>query len=110
MADFDRERRSSPRVSTNFQAVELRGDELHYRIVTNVSEGGFFYEDAVPSGRPGDEVVMEFPVPGRSTPIRIRGEVRFVAPRRGTGVRVTEPGARMDELFAELPLPSDEDV
>ena len=36
------------------------------------------------------EVVMDFPLPGRDAPLRVRGEVMYVAPDRGKGVRFTE--------------------
>jgi hypothetical protein len=110
MAEFDRERRQSPRTSTYFLAVELQGEDVYYRVVTNVSPGGFFYEEPVPTEKPGDEVVMDFPLPGRRDPLRIRGEVRFVQPRRGIGVRFTDvtSALELERLVAAPPPPLDE--
>jgi hypothetical protein len=109
-AEFDSERRRAPRCSTYFLAVEHQGDDVYYRVVTNVSAGGFFYEEPVPMERPGDEVVMDFPLPGRREPIRIRGEVRFVQPRKGIGVRFTQvsAGTELEQLVAQPPPPLDE--
>jgi hypothetical protein len=110
MVEFDSERRSAPRQPTYFLAVELQGDDVYYRVVTNLSPGGFFYEEPVPTEQPGDEVVMDFPVPGRRDPLRIRGEVRFVSPRKGIGVRftsVTRPEA-LERLVAAPPPPLEE--
>jgi hypothetical protein len=110
MAEFDPERRHAPRTSTYFLAVELQGEDVYYRVVTNLSPGGFFYEEPVPTEKPGDEVVMDFPLPGRRDPLRIRGEIRFVAPRRGIGVRFTDVAAPMEleRLVASPPPPLDE--
>ncbi len=110
MVELDSERRSAPRTPTYFLAVELQGDDVYYRVVTNLSPGGFFYEEPVPTEKPGDEVVMDFPLPGHREPLRIRGEVRFVQPRRGIGVRFTEVGApeKLERLVASPPPPLDE--
>jgi hypothetical protein len=107
MAMFDSDRRTTPRSPTYFLAVELDGTDVYYRVVTNLSAGGFFYEEPVPTEQPGDEVVMDFPVPGRREPLRIRGEVRYVKPRHGIGVRftsVTQP-AELERLVAAPPPP-----
>ena len=110
MVELDNERRQTPRTSTYFLAVELQGDDVYYRVVTNVSPGGFFYEEPVPTEKPGDEVVMDFPLPGQRVPLRIRGEVRFVQPRRGIGVRFTEVAAPAElELLVAAPPPPLED-
>lgn len=111
MAEFDRERRTSPRASTYFFAVELKGNDLYYRVVTNLSRDGFFYEEPVPTEQLGDEVVMDFPLPGRSEPLRVRGEVRFISPRRGIGVRITDPGRpeHLERLVAAPPPPRDDE-
>jgi hypothetical protein len=109
-AEMDRDRRTAKRTPTYFLAVEHQGDDVYYRVVTNLSAGGFFYEEPVPVERPGDEVVMDFPLPGRREPLRIRGEVRFVQPRKGIGVRFTDVSAslELEQLVKRPPPPIDE--
>jgi hypothetical protein len=107
MAELDQsERRRAPRCSTYFFATELRGNDLYFRIVTNLSDGGFFYEEPLATSRPGDEVVMDFPLPGRREPLRVRGHVAFVAPQQGAGVRFTEhaPDEALALLYADAPI------
>ncbi len=84
----DSERRIEPRTSTAFFAVEVRGRELHYRLVRNISISGFSFDDHFPLDRPGDSIVMEFPLPGSSDPIRVDGKVVYARPDRGVGVRI----------------------
>ncbi len=106
--DYGRERRSAPRCSTYFFATELRGNDLYFRIVTNVSDGGFFYEEPVPVRGPGDEVVMDFPLPGRSEPLRVRGHIAFIAPSHGVGVRfAAEADPELAQLYADAPVLED---
>jgi hypothetical protein len=92
---------------TYFLAVERQGDDVYYRVVTNLSAGGFFFEEPVPVEQPGDEVVMDFPLPGRREPLRIRGEVRFVSPRKGIGVRFKDVTgtAELEQLVSAPPPP-----
>ena len=81
-------RRGEPRTDTAFFAVEVRGRELHYRLVRNISASGFSFDDRFPLERPGDAIVMEFPLPGSSEPIRVDGRVVYARPDRGVGVRI----------------------
>lgn len=87
-SDSDSERRIEPRTNTAFFAVEVRGRELHYRLVRNISISGFSFDDHFPLDRPGDAIVMEFPLPGSSEPIRVDGTVVYARPDRGVGVRI----------------------
>src|SRR5678816_959395 len=76
-AGSDDERRIEPRTDTAFFAVELRGRDLYYRLVRNISASGFSFDDRFPLERPGDPIVMEFPLPGSTEPIRIAGRVVY---------------------------------
>ena len=100
------DRRIELRTRTAFLAVELRGSEVYYRLVRNISPSGFSFDDHFPLERPGDEIVMEFPLPGSGSPIRIAGEVVYARPDRGVGVRVTDVDAeRYARLIATPPPP-----
>ena len=48
------ERRVEPRTETAFFAVEIRGNDLYYRMVRNISASGFSFDDRFPLERPGD--------------------------------------------------------
>lgn len=99
-------RRVEPRIATSFLAVELRGSEVYYRLVRNLSLSGFSFDDHFPLERPGDEIVMEFPLPGSNRPIRVAGEVVYARPDRGVGIRITDVEAdRYARLIATPPPP-----
>src|SRR5688572_21492515 len=84
----DSDRRIEPRTDTAFFAVEVRGRDLYYRLVRNISASGFSFDDRFPLDRPGDVIVMEFPLPGSHEPIRVDGRVVYARPDRGVGVRI----------------------
>src|SRR5437667_12824562 len=86
----DDERRIEPRTDTSFFAVEIRGNDLYYRLVRNISASGFSFDDRFPLERPGDPILMEFPLPGSRDPIRIAGRVVYARPDRGVGVRIED--------------------
>ena len=88
MRDHDEDRRQEPRTETSFFAVELRGTDLYYRLVRNISASGFSFDDRFPLERPGDPIVMEFPLPGSREPIRVAGRIVYARPDRGVGVRI----------------------
>lgn len=97
-------RRIEPRIDTAFFAVEVRGRELHYRLVRNISASGFSFDDHFPLDRPGDPIVMEFPLPGSSEPIRVDGRVVYARPDRGVGVHIEHvEEARYQQLIAVPP-------
>jgi hypothetical protein len=99
------ERRIEPRTPTAFFAVEVRGADLYYRLVRNISASGFSFDDHFPLERPGDEIVMEFPLPG-ARPIRVAGEVVYARPDRGVGVRIKDvERERYAQLCAVPPPP-----
>ncbi len=84
------DRRIEPRTETAFFAVEIRGNDLYYRLVRNISRSGFSFDDRFPLERPGDPIVMEFPLPGSPDPIRLAGVVVYARPDRGVGVRIDD--------------------
>lgn len=102
----DANRRIEPRIDTAFFAVEVRGRELHYRLVRNISASGFSFDDRFPLDRPGDPIVMEFPLPGSAEPIRVDGRVVYARPDRGVGVHIEHvEESRYRQLIA-VPPPS----
>jgi hypothetical protein len=100
------ERRGEPRTETAFFAVEIRGDDLYYRLVRNISASGFSFDDRFPIERPGDPILMEFPLPGSREPIRVAGRVVYARPDRGVGVRIEDvEKERYAQLMAVPPPP-----
>jgi hypothetical protein len=97
--DLDADRRTEPRTDTAFFAVEIRGNDLYYRLVRNISANGFSFDDRFPLERPGDPIIMEFPLPGSREPIRVSGRVVYARPDRGVGVRIEEVD---DSRYAQL--------
>src|SRR6201995_3351974 len=102
----DSDRRTEPRTDTAFFAVEVRGNDLYYRLVRNISASGFSFDDRFPLERPGDPILMEFPLPGSREPIRVAGRVVYARPDRGVGVRIEEVEMdRYAQLMAGPPPP-----
>ena len=99
------ERRGEIRTETAFFAVEIRGNDLYYRLVRNISANGFSFDDRFPLERPGDPIVMEFPLPGSREPIRITGRVVYARPDRGVGVRIEEVERERYALLQAVPPP-----
>lgn len=105
MAD-ESERRGEPRTDTAFYAVELRGNEVYYRLVRNISASGFSFDDRFPLERPGDSIVMDFPLPGAPTPIRISGRVVYARPDCGVGVVIEATDADRYARLCACPPPA----
>ena len=99
------DRRIEPRTPTSFFAVELRGADLYYRLVRNISMSGFSFDDHFPLERPGDDITMEFPLPGSNEPIRISGEVVYARPDRGVGVRIKDVERTRYAQLMKVPPP-----
>src|SRR5262249_425821 len=97
------ERRTEPRTRTSFFAVEIRGNDLYYRLVRDISPNGFCFDEKFPAERPGDMITMDFPLPGSNTPIRIRGHVVYATERRAVGVRI--PSVERDRYVRLMALP-----
>ncbi len=85
---MDIERRQAARRPASFFAIQRRGSDEYYRLVTNISKTGFYFQDHVPSEQLGELVVLDFPLPGQVEPVRVTGQVRYVG-SRGVGVEVT---------------------
>jgi hypothetical protein len=100
------ERRHEPRTETAFFAVEIRGNDLYYRLVRNISQNGFSFDDRFPLERPGDPILMEFPLPGSRSPIRVSGRVVYARPDRGVGVRIEQVERDRYEKLIAVPPPS----
>jgi len=99
------ERRIEPRTDTAFFAVEIRGRELHYRLVRNISASGFSFDERLPLDQPGDAITMEFPLPGSPEPIRIDGRVVYARPDRGVGVEITNVEEERYRQLIAVPPP-----
>jgi hypothetical protein len=104
--DQDDERRIEPRTETAFFAVEIRGNDLYYRLVRNISASGFSFDDRFPLERPGDAIVMEFPLPGSADPIRVEGRVVYARPDRGVGVRIEDVEQNRYAQLIAVPPPA----
>ncbi len=102
----DANRRVEPRTETAFFAVEIRGNDLYYRLVRNISASGFSFDDRFPLERPGDPIVMEFPLPGSREPIRVSGRVVYARPDRGVGVRIEDVERDRYAQLMAVPPPS----
>jgi hypothetical protein len=99
------ERRGEPRTRTAFFALEIRGNDLYYRLVRNISAGGFSFDDRFPLDRPGDAILMEFPLPGSHEPIRVAGRVVYSRPDRGVGVRIEDVEKERYARLMSIPPP-----
>ena len=100
------DRRIEPRTDTSFFAVEVRGSDVHYRLVRNISATGFSFDDRFPLERPGDVITMEFPLPGAREPIRIEGRVVYARPDRGVGVHIEQVDQRAYDQLCAVPPPA----
>ncbi len=84
------ERRIAPRMNTEFFAVEIRGEDRYQRLVRNISASGYSFHDQLASDRPGDPILMDFPIPGSDATLRVAGRIVYVKPDRGIGVRIEQ--------------------
>jgi|GEM_PF-3589766 len=87
------DRRSEVRLPTSFFAVQLAttGEpRMRYRLVKDLSLNGFAVDDRAPDEQIGDRILMEFPLPGSTQPVRVDGKVVYAAAERGIGVRIIE--------------------
>ncbi len=98
------ERRLEPRTETSFLAAELRGKDIKFRRVRDISPGGFRVESDDSS--PGEKVVMEFPLPGSTVPIRVEGQVTDRRGPRDVGVRIVDVERERYAQLIALPPPA----
>ena len=82
------DRRIAPRTETAFFAVEISGRDRYQRLVRNISASGFAFEDRLATEKPGDLVLMDFPVPNSTHTLRVAGRVVHVRAEQGVGVRI----------------------
>jgi len=102
---IDHDRRRSARMPAAFFAVQRRGADEYYRLITNISSGGFFFQDPVPCEQIGELVVMDFALPGESQPLRVTGKVRFVGFGQGVGCEVAHARRDLYERLLSVPAP-----
>lgn len=69
------ERRRSPRARTSFTARYLHGDREQTGTVTNLGEGGMFLQTGGQAPGEGEEIEVEWLLPGDDVPVRARGVV-----------------------------------
>ena len=69
-----RERRRDPRVPLELWMEEMSGDDVYFRRTGDVSEGGVFFEGAIPH-KQGTEVTLKFALPGDREMVVARGKV-----------------------------------
>ena len=98
------DRRGDERTASSFYAVELRGAEIAYRLIRDLSPGGFAFDDPFPLEHAGDTIVMELPLPGEP-PIRVVGQVIYARPDLGVGVRIVEVDRQRYARLLALPPP-----
>lgn len=78
----DYERRQQTRVPLELWTEEILGEDIYYRRTGNVSEGGVYFEHALPHPL-GTEVTLKFALPGDAEMVVARGEVVNVASQSG---------------------------
>lgn len=100
------DRRIEPRTETSFLAVELRGAEIKYRRIRDISPGGFRVEGIDRS--PGERLVMEFPLPGSTVPIRVEGQITDRRDSGDLGVRITDVERDRYAQLIAIPPPNRE--
>lgn len=88
--DFIKERRAGDRRAHERTPVAITmeltaGNDLYFHVSANLSEGGAFFNRAIPHPI-GTEVALTFQLPGDDpTPVRCRGEVVNI-PQQGEGL------------------------
>lgn len=98
------DRRVEPRTETSFLAAELRGKDIKFRRVRDISPGGFRVESTDSS--PGEKLVMEFPLPGSTVPIRVEGTVVDRRQSGDLGVQIVDVERDRYAQLIALPPPA----
>ena len=81
-------RRSCPRIQTELWAEELGGeDSCYFRRVANLSEGGLFFDVAVPINA-GAPVTLRLKLPGEVNSVEARGRVARVGGGKTLGMGI----------------------
>ena len=98
------DRRSAPRRSTDFYAVELRGESRYFRLVLNVSASGLLFENRLADEKPGQVLELVLPRTGSAEPLKVRAEVVYVTDAGHVGVRVLDASGPADDVGGKLLL------
>ena len=80
-------RRRCPRIHTELWAEELRGEACYFRRVANLSEGGLFFDVALPIDI-GASVTLRLKLPGDASSVEARGRVARVGTGHGLGMGI----------------------
>ncbi len=68
------DRRQNPRVPLELWMEEMAGDDVYFRRTGNLSEGGVFFDRAIPHSL-GTVVTLKFALPGDKEMVVARGKV-----------------------------------
>jgi hypothetical protein len=68
------DRRETPRVPLELWMEEMAGDDVYFRRTGNLSEGGVFFDRAIPHAL-GTVVTLKFALPGDKEMVVARGKV-----------------------------------
>lgn len=82
------QRREFPRVPLELWMEEVAGDDVYFRRTGNISEGGVYFDRAIPHAL-GTVVTLKFALPGDREMVVARGKVVNAADRQdGLGMSV----------------------
>ena len=103
------ERRRFPRVKLITKVTHIEGDFFHYYYSRDLSVGGMFLETREPFPL-GTRLLLEFPLPGVTERVELRGEVVRLVSRSeaspakpaGMGVKFDEPDQETHALLANF--------
>lgn len=83
-----RKRRTQERVPLELWMEEMAGDDVYFRRTGNVSEGGVYFDRAIPHSL-GTVVTLKFALPGDKEMVVVRGKVVSAAgSNQGLGMGV----------------------
>ena len=83
-----KQRREQPRVPLELWMEEVAGDDVYFRRTGNVSEGGVYFDRAIPHAL-GTTVTLKFALPGHREMVVARGKVVSAsATKEGLGMGV----------------------
>ncbi len=68
------DRRETPRLPIELWMEEIAGDDVYFRRTGNVSEGGVYFDRAIPHAR-GTYVTLKFTLPGDREMVVARAQV-----------------------------------
>lgn len=81
------DRRQADRVPLELWMEEMAGDDVYFRRTGDVSEGGVFFDRAIPHAL-GTVVTLKFALPGDKEMVVARGRVVSAKESDGLGMRV----------------------